>query len=200
MQDVERMVSQIGMGGNELLEGAGGLLKKVIKDGLVRGRTLDSVVTSVLYTAYRIYDFPVTWEDMYAHSKIVSGEVVKSEKDRSRKRKAIGRTYRRIHRTLEIDIHAVKPYELIPRFGSDLNLSQAVQNKAIKILKDSENRGLSGGKSPTGLSAAAIYVAAVMGGERRTQKQVSAVANVTEVTVRNRYKELVKKLELEIPI
>jgi len=52
----------------------------------------------------------------------------------------------------------------------------------------------------TGVAAAAIYVASVLANSRRTQREVAAVARVTEVTVRNRYKELVEKLNLEIPL
>ncbi|MBW2969566.1 hypothetical protein KY319_00380, partial [Candidatus Woesearchaeota archaeon] len=40
-------------------------------------------------------------------------------------------------------------------------------------------------------------VAALMHGEKRTQREVADVAGVTEVTIRNRYKELLEKLELE---
>ncbi|MEM1742085.1 MAG: sigma factor-like helix-turn-helix DNA-binding protein, partial [Desulfurococcaceae archaeon] len=55
------------------------------------------------------------------------------------------------------------------------------------------------GKDPAGLAAAAVYIASLELGEKRTQKEVAQVAGVTEVTVRNRYKELVKELKLNVP-
>ena len=49
------------------------------------------------------------------------------------------------------------------------------------------------GKDPTGLAAAAIYVASILTDERVTQKKISEISNVTEVTIRHRYKELVRE-------
>ena len=43
----------------------------------------------------------------------------------------------------------------------------------------------------------ALYVAALINGEKRTQREVADVAGVTEVTIRNRYKELLEELKLE---
>ncbi|MHA1790693.1 MAG: transcription initiation factor IIB, partial [Candidatus Helarchaeota archaeon] len=63
-----------------------------------------------------------------------------------------------------------------------------------------KEKGLTAGKDPTGLAAAAIYIVAIQEGERRTQREIAKIAHVTEVTVRNRYKELVKKLHLRVDV
>ena len=42
-----------------------------------------------------------------------------------------------------------------------------------------------------------MYVSALLHGEKRTQREVADVAGVTEVTIRNRYKELLDELKLE---
>ena len=49
-------------------------------------------------------------------------------------------------------------------------------------------------KIPTGLAAADFIYSSLQCGERRTQREISKIANITEVTVRNRYKELMKVL------
>jgi transcription initiation factor TFIIB len=49
-----------------------------------------------------------------------------------------------------------------------------------------------------GLAAASLYVACVLETEKKTQKEIAEVANVTEVTVRNRYKGLKEALKLDI--
>ena len=56
---------------------------------------------------------------------------------------------------------------------------------------------LTSGRGPTGIAAAALYVSALLHGEKRTQREVADVAGVTEVTIRNRYKELLEQLDLE---
>ena len=52
--------------------------------------------------------------------------------------------------------------------------------------------GIHSGKSPVGLAAAAVYAAALLTNEKVTQSEVSEVANISEVTIRNRYKELLE--------
>jgi transcription initiation factor TFIIB len=79
-------------------------------------------------------------------------------------------------------------------------LSGDTQSEAINILKKTKILDVLSGRAPTGMAAAAIYIASVLTTERRTQHEVANVAGVTEVTIRNRYKELVQKLGLTIEI
>ena len=64
-------------------------------------------------------------------------------------------------------------------------------------MKFAKRYRLTAGKAPTGLAGAALYVAAMQVGERRTQKEISIAAGVTEATIRNRYKELIDRLKIE---
>ena len=56
---------------------------------------------------------------------------------------------------------------------------------------------MTSGRGPAGVAAAALYVAALMNDEKKTQREVADVAGITEVTIRNRYKELIEQLKLE---
>ena len=51
------------------------------------------------------------------------------------------------------------------------------------------------GKNPLSVAAAAIYIAGIRTGERRTQQQVAKAAKTTPVTLRNRFREIVDALE-----
>lgn len=77
-------------------------------------------------------------------------------------------------------------------------MSGEVQAKAIEIINKAVKSGLSSGKGPTGVAAAALYIASLLLGERKTQKEVSEISGVTEVTIRNRYKELSEKIDLVV--
>ena len=81
-----------------------------------------------------------------------------------------------------------------------LKLSGEVLIKAKQILKDAEDGGITNGQSPLGTAAAALYIASILCDDRRTQKEVADKAGVTEVTIRNRYKDLSEKLGIEIPL
>jgi transcription initiation factor TFIIB len=68
----------------------------------------------------------------------------------------------------------------------------------LEILKEAAQQEITSGRGPTGIAAASIYIASVLCGERRTQREVAEVAGVTEVTIRNRYKEIAEKLDIGI--
>ncbi|MCA9485604.1 MAG: hypothetical protein KC506_02050, partial [Nanoarchaeota archaeon] len=112
-------------------------------------------------------------------------------------RKEIGRTYRFIVRKLKIKVTPSSPKDYILRFSSILHLSPKTQNEAFKILKKADISELTSGRGPAGIAAAALYVAALLNDEKKTQREVADVAGITEVTIRNRYKELTERLGLE---
>ena len=73
-----------------------------------------------------------------------------------------------------------------------------VQTKALEIIKEATDRDLISKCSPLGIVAASLYIASIFCGERRTQFEISEVTRITEVTIRNRYKEIVEKMDIEI--
>ena len=154
-----------------------------VQRGLVRGRSMESVVAGSLYAACRRHDVPRTLDELSEASGI--------------EKKEIGRTYRFITRELGIKILPSNPADYIARFASSLKLSPEAQSHAVEILDIAQKQELTSGRGPTGIAAAALYVAALIHGEKRTQREVADVAGVTEVTIRNRYKELLDELDLE---
>jgi len=76
-------------------------------------------------------------------------------------------------------------------------LTPKSQNDSLKILKKADIVELTSGRGPAGIAAAALYVASLLNDEKRTQREVADVAGITEVTIRNRYKELIERLKLE---
>jgi len=101
-----------------------------------------------------------------------------------------------VTRELEIRIRPSNPADYIPRFASALKLSPESQSKSVEILEKAQRAELTSGRGPTGIAAGALYVSALMHVEKRTQREVADVAGVTEVTIRNRYKELLDELKL----
>src|SRR5436853_7362074 len=84
----------------------------------------------------------------------------------------------------------------VSKIASRAEISMQTQQSAIRVLKDARKQGVVAGKAPMGLAAAALYVACVLENEKKTQKEIAEIANVTEVTVRNRYKGLKDSLGL----
>jgi len=155
----------------------------VLQRGLVRGRSMESVIAACIYSACRSYNIPRTLDEIANASDV--------------ERKEIGRTYRFIIRKLGIKVTPSSPKDYISRFSSILHLSPKTQNEALKILKKADISELTSGRGPAGIAAAALYVAALINDEKKTQREVADVAGITEVTIRNRYKELIDRLDLE---
>jgi transcription initiation factor TFIIB len=80
----------------------------------------------------------------------------------------------------------------VPRFVSDLDLSDETERRARSLLSTAKEKGIHSGKSPVGLAAAAVYAGALLTNESVTQDDVSDVASISEVTIRNRYHELLE--------
>src|SRR3989344_5069119 len=158
------------------------IYRYVLQRGMVRGRSMESVIAACLYIACRSYNIPRTLDEMATASDV--------------ERKEIGRTYRFIIRKLGIKVKQSSPKDYVSRFSSVLKLSPKTQNDALKVLKKAEEVELTSGRGPAGIAAAALYVAALMNDEKKTQREVADIAGITEVTIRNRYKELIEKLKL----
>jgi len=185
LSELDRMASHLGLSRN-VREAAAMLYRQAVERKLIRGRSIEGVTAAALYAACRQCKVPRTLDEIASVSHV-------SKKD-------VGRGYRFIARELKIVVPPTNPTYYIPRFASELNLTGEVQAKAIEILKLASDNGLTSGRGPTGVAAAALYIASVMSNERRTQRDVAEVTRVTEVTVRNRYKELVEKLKLDVPL
>ena len=82
----------------------------------------------------------------------------------------------------------------------DTNVIDKKNTISKKIIKRAEQRGLTSGRGPTGVCAASIYAASILCKERRTQRKIAKISQVTEVTIRNRFSELIENLNLGISL
>lgn len=180
---LDRMASGMGLP-RTVRETAAMIYRKAVLKNLIRGRSIEGVSSAALYAACRQCNVPRTLDEISNAS--------------SMSRKDIGRTYRYITRELGLKLMPTSPQDYIPRFCSKLKLSADVQAKTLDIIKGAVDRELTSGRGPIGIAAASLYIATILCGERRTQREVAEIACVTEVTIRNRYKELAEKLDIDI--
>lgn len=184
LSEMDRESSSLGIP-RSVREDAAIIYRNAAKNKLIRGRSIESMVAASIYTACRRCNIPRTLDEI--------AEVLKVSK------KHIGKNYRFLSKELKIRLKPISPIDYVPRFASKLGLSGIVQSKAIEILKETINKGLNNGKGPSGMAATALYLASILLGERKTQKDVAEVAGVTEVTIRNRCKEL-SQLDLGVTL
>ena len=155
------------------------IYRKAVDKKLIRGRSIEGVVAASIYAACRMHQNPRTLDDVGRHSR--TG------------RKEIGRTFRFLKRQLVLSIGLSNPTDYIPRFCSELKVQKDIELEAQRILASVGSDAMIS-RGTTGIAAAAIYLAAKRQKMDRTQSEVAQVAGVTEVTIRNRYKELCEHL------
>ncbi len=183
LAELDRVASSLGLPEN-IKESAALLYRRAVKEELIRGRLIESVVSAVIYAICRIQGIPRTLDEISRASGI--------------EKKEIGRAYRFLKAELDINVPLTDPAQYVPKFAAALKLGGDVQKEAVKLIKKALRKGLISGRGPTGVAAAALYIASAMHGEKKTQKEVADVAGVTEVTIRNRYRELKKELGLKV--
>jgi transcription initiation factor TFIIB len=183
LSELDRLASGMGLP-RTVRETAAMIYRKATLKNLIRGRSIDGITAAALYASCRQCHVPRTLDEISTLAHLP--------------RKEIGRNYRFISRKLGLKLMPTTPQDYISRFCSELKLSGDVQIKTKDIIREATEKELTSGRGPTGIAAASLYIASVLCGERRTQREVAEVAGVTEVTIRNRYKELAERLDIDI--
>ena len=183
LSNLDRLSSSLGLP-RTVRETAAMIYRKAASKNLIRGRSVEGVSAAALYAACRQCHVPRTLGEISSIARM--------------SRKDVGRNYRYVARKLGLKLIPTSPEDYISRFCSELKLGGSVKAKTIEILKEAADKELTSGRGPTGMAAAALYIATVLCGERRTQREIADKAGVTEVTIRNRYKELAGKLDIDI--
>ncbi len=182
MSELDRLASQLGLT-RSIKELAALLYRKLIIRRLARSRSIDAMVGASIYAACRLRSAPRSLEEISRHSRV--------------SKKKIGQHYRLLVEKLGLRMPVSEPANYVPRFITQLGLPGKVQRRVLEILENAKKqRSLITGRDPRGLAAAAIYIASILEDSRVTQRDIAMAAGVTEVTVRNRYKELVKRLNI----
>ena len=178
--ELDRLKTKLALS-DTVIEKTAYIYRKALDKGLIRGRSIPGLIAASLYAACRNTETPRTLTDVANGINI--------------KRKDIARCYRLLLRELDLKMPVVNPVKCISRISSTAGLSEKTKRKAIEILDRAAKIELSAGKDPMGL-AAALYLSCVKNGDDKTQRDIAEAANVTEVTIRNRYKGLRDSLDL----
>ena len=172
-----RLVSQLGIPGS-VMEVALKIYSRVVQKQLTTGRSIENLVAAAVFIACRMRTLPRTIEEIAEAANIPL--------------KVLAKNYRLILRELKIHIKPLSAKYFVERFANELALTAEVQNRAQELLELVEASPAIVGKDPKGLAAASIYVAIRDLGrkEHRSQTQISQVAHISEVTLRNRVKNI----------
>jgi transcription initiation factor TFIIB len=171
---------------NNVLQTASIIYRKALKKNMTQGRTIISVVVASIYAASRKCGLVRSLTEIAEAANI--------------SRKTAARDYRFLHKELDLEVPRVNENSYLRRLVSRLRLRGRTEILAKKLMEKAVDNKLTNGRSPAGIAAACIYISSYINDERRTQNSIALEAQITEVTIRNRYKELLRNLDLVIQL
>ncbi len=169
-----------------VLETAAIMYRKAIKKRLTRGRSVRGMTVATLYLACRQFELLRTIEEL---SQAAGIKVVE-----------VARYYRLLVKNFGYSIPPQKAGSYITSFCGKLGLNGEIETVAFRILQAAKELKLTYGRAAKGIAAASCYIASKLFRNYRTQREVGEVARITEVTIRNRYKELLKSVWLVVSL
>ena len=112
------------------------------------------------------------------------------------KRKLVAKAYRVLISELGVKLPTCDPIKCVVKVANKATIDEKTKRQAIEIMDDVTKREISAGKDPMGLAATVLYMSCIRTGENVTQRDIAEAAGITDVTLRNRFKDLMDKLEL----
>ena len=182
LPNLQRLQKRLGIP-DTVAEDALRIYTQTVKKKLTMGRSIDTLLSASIFAALRIHGIPRTVEEITKVAQIPKKKVIKS--------------YRlilmEILPQLNLKVQHFSADRYVDKFNDELGLSMKVRNVAVRLIISAKEHGFNtAGKDPKGIAAAAIYLGAKICNENRTQKEISKLAKVTEVTLRMRVKDLQK--------
>ncbi|MBE0516699.1 MAG: transcription initiation factor IIB [Methanophagales archaeon] len=181
--EIDRLSSLLSISG-EARESSSEIYRKAWESDLIHGRSIEKILAASMYMACRKHNVPRTLDEIENVTKVGRKDIVKTSK--------------LLAKRLDMKLAPTSPLEYVSRFCAKLNLEKQVEEKARKIIKEALKKDITSGRGPTGIAASAIYIAAILCDDRKTQKDVAEATGVTEVTLRVRYKEIARELGIKI--
>ena len=173
--EIRRIVGALGLS-DALRDRACVLFESAQQADLLQGRSLEGFAAAVVYATCRTEGVARTVEELC--------RVAKADADELRA------AYDALNRDLGLPTGPIDPREYVPRFATELDLPDAVRQRAEELVTEAHERNLVSGRNPAGVAAACLYTAARRQNVELTQARAAEVADVTPVTLRGTYSEL----------
>jgi transcription initiation factor TFIIB len=173
--ELNKLKPKLGLS-DAMVEKTAYIYRKVRERGMTRGRSVSAILAACIYLACRELDTPVTLKDISVISNV--------------KRKDVSRNYRLIVLELDSRVPLVDPMKCIVKIANRIDLNERIRRRAISIMNDLAKTDMRAGKAPMCFAATVLYMSCRDEGNGVTQRAIAEAAGVTEVTIRNRMRDL----------
>jgi transcription initiation factor TFIIB len=181
LSEINRISDMLGLPKN-VVESSAITYRRALKEELVRGRSIKGMATAATYLACRQSRLVRTLTELSKVTGIC--------------KKKIASYYRLLVRKLKIFVPPVRSNQHITKLSNQLELDGKTEGIAHKILMAAKKQKLTSGRGAKGIAAASCYIASIIAGDYRTQREFAEASDVTEVTIRNRYREMLRRLQI----
>jgi len=178
--ELDKLKDKLGLP-DAVIERTAYIYRKARKRGLVRGRSIDGILTAAIYIACRDLGVPKTLKEVAAANSIMF--------------KTLSRSYRILVTELDISTPPViDPMKCIVKVANNADLNENTKRRAMDVMNNLSKREISAGKHPMAVAATVLYVSCLKTGVNIRQADIADAAGITEVTLRNRYKDLKNRI------
>lgn len=189
LQLMNSVISRLGLPNSDLVKNdAGMIVNRLYRRGIIKKKNMRAIIAAVIVTSLKNYSIPFDTREILNLCQVTQREVWKA--------------LLKIHRDSgeKIRLGVVDPASYVRQYSCALKVSPETESLAMKLVAMAKNSGITSGKGPQGIAAAALYIASILMNEKQTQQNISEKLNVTEVTLRNRYRDLINELNIVVEL
>ena len=162
----------------DTLKLSSGVYKTVVQANLTKRTSTPVLAATIVYIACRQAGIARSLNEIAHLSKISPGK--------------IRHTYNTLFKELNSISTPTMPNLYVRKLATNLFRQEKTVQVAEKTIQCLEKEKFCQGKNPVGLAASACYIASIITGETKTQREIAEAARVTEATLRTRYKQIAK--------
>ncbi len=178
-QDFHVLKNSLGLS-QKIIDKAKYVIRHASEKGLVRGRTHTTIVGSTVYIACRETETPRPLHDIATIANV--------------KRKILAKCCRMLMDKLYLNLPTIDPSKCVIRLANMINANKKAKRLASVMMNEIVKQELSAGKNPMAVAASILYICCKKTGYHTSQHSIAKAAGITEVTLRNRFKELKRKM------
>ncbi|NIM25910.1 MAG: transcription factor TFIIB [Nitrosopumilaceae archaeon] len=163
-----------------VVEKSAHIFRKAAGKKILSGRSTAGILCATVYLACRITGTPRTLQDIADAGNI--------------KRKNLQKNYRFLVNELDITPETYSPADFVERVLNDVGVGKKTRMDAIRLMSRVLDAGISTSKNPMSMAAAVVNLASVRNNEKISQLKISEISGISSVTIRDRSKEIRKKI------
>ncbi len=182
LPELDRMCSYLNIS-DQMKESCARLYRKCAREGIVRGRSIEGMIAAVIYLISREQRSPVILNELEDVSGVSKKEISKS--------------YKKIAHQMNIRIPQTSPVDYVLRIASKLNASGETTAKAIKIVNKASKMGITTGRVPISIAAAAVYLAGELTNDKGMGGSIQDFYGTSKNSIKERTDEFRKILKIK---